>query len=817
MYRKRTTFLTIKSIAAFKVRSPLCPSLISDIPGNSCSSLPLKAFTLSRTLSTATERADPHHSEDPSLADNSSGFQVDYSQNAGSSPREDLQGDNGSGYGERLRQFDAVPDDFHGRGPRKFWNNTSGYYGENDRQVYGQQYSSGFRRENLRELPQSGNGFSGGNNRQEFQQSLSASRRGDVTVEPAGCWRSSNGSSRENFRNSFQSADGSFGPGPSTADSFHQSNPPYGRNPTEALQSSNRYPHDFTNVPYKDNLSYVPHDFNGYNGVNSQVLQQSSNMSKTGSPAYTFGASGYGRVNARESSQMNMGEENPIEIQAKHNSWYGQNSNQLKQGSNFPIGNERHTLYQRLDYCNGNLMQNPVKSFQGNLGITEQKPDGFYVQNRAESQQDPNVYSNQNSFNYYGGAGAYQMPESTASSNGMPEAAETTKLMGTVEELDEFCKERKMKEAVEVLGLLAERGIIIDLPRYLNLIEACGDSQSPDEAKIIHDHIMRSMPQAELWVLNRILKMYCECGLMEDAHRLFENMPVRNLTSWDTLISGFAANELGEEAIDVFTQFKQLRLVPDGKLFIGVIFACSVLNAVDEGILHFESMSKAYGISPTMEHYVAMVELFGNSGHIDEAVEFVEKMPIQPTLDIWEALMNFCRMHGHVELGDHYANLVECLDSSRLSEQSKAGLLTVKTLKVMGTKQNKDSQDKRRINNFLAGRPADTFMQEQIRYLSRQMKEAGYVPDFRSALHDVDEESKEECLLYHSEKLALIYGAMNSPARQPVRIIKNLRICVDCHNALKIISKLSGREIINRDTKRYHHFNDGRCSCKDYW
>ncbi|XP_068654541.1 pentatricopeptide repeat-containing protein At4g32450, mitochondrial-like [Aristolochia californica] len=807
MNKRRTAFLTIKSIAAFTVRSSPWCSFISYSPRNSCSSHFAKTLNLSRTLSTAAERADSHV-ENPSPANNSYAFQVDYRQNADLSSREDLNHNIDGGYREHIRRFDRA-DELHGRSPPNFRTDSSGLYGENDRHVYGQQYSSGFRRENLREVPPNADGLSGGNSRQEFQPWPSPSNRGDLTVNPAGFLGSSSSSSRENPRNLSQSADGTYGS--SSADSFQNSNTSYGRNPTETLQSSNGY--------YKENFVNVPHNFNGDCGVNSQVLNQRSNTNTTGSPAYShLSPTSHNGINAREAYQSNLAEANVTGIQANQNSRYMLHSTQLQQSSNYYMGNQRHTPNQPAQYCNENLVQHPVGSFQGNLGVTGQKPDGLYVQNPAEVQQEPNVFPSQNSFGYDGEFGASQMLEGTESNNGMPEAAETRKSMGTIEELDELCKERKMKEAVEVLDLLVKQGIALDLSRFLQLIEACGDSQSPDEAKIVHEHIMRSMPQVDVWVHNRVLEMYCKCGSMEDARQMFENMPARNLTSWDNLIAGFAANELGEEAIDIFTRFKRLGLVPDGKLFVGVISACCALNAVDEGILHFESMSKTYGISPMMEHYVAMVELFGQSGHFEEALEFVEKMPSEPTVEIWEALMNLCRVHGYAELGDHCASLVECLDSSRLSEQSKAGLLAVNALKVMVVKSNKEFlQAQSRINNFRAGRPAETVMQEQLRCLNRQMKEAGYLPDIRSALHDVDQESKEECLMYHSEKLALVHGFMNSQSRQTVRIIKNLRICVDCHNALKIISKLSGRQIINRDIKRYHHFNDGRCSCGDYW
>ncbi|MQM21729.1 hypothetical protein Taro_054774 [Colocasia esculenta] len=106
---------------------------------------------------------------------------------------------------------------------------------------------------------------------------------------------------------------------------------------------------------------------------------------------------------------------------------------------------------------------------------------------------------------------------------------------------------------------------------------------------------------------------------------------------------------------------------------------------------------------------------------------------------------------------------------------------------------------------------------EKVRELHRQMREAGYVPDTRYVLHDIDEEAKERALMYHSERLAIAFGLISTAQGTTLRIMKNLRICGDCHNAIKVMSRIVEREIIVRDNKRFHHFRDGACSCGDYW
>ncbi|KAJ3706075.1 hypothetical protein LUZ61_009780 [Rhynchospora tenuis] len=106
---------------------------------------------------------------------------------------------------------------------------------------------------------------------------------------------------------------------------------------------------------------------------------------------------------------------------------------------------------------------------------------------------------------------------------------------------------------------------------------------------------------------------------------------------------------------------------------------------------------------------------------------------------------------------------------------------------------------------------------EKVRELHKEIREIGYVPDTRYVLQDIDEEAKEQSLMYHSERLAIAFGLISTPPGTTLRIMKNLRICGDCHNAVKLMSKVVEREIIMRDNKRFHHFRDGVCSCGDFW
>ncbi|KAI3964558.1 hypothetical protein MKW92_025409 [Papaver armeniacum] len=381
---------------------------------------------------------------------------------------------------------------------------------------------------------------------------------------------------------------------------------------------------------------------------------------------------------------------------------------------------------------------------------------------------------------------------------------------GILEEMDGFCNEGNVKEAMRVLNLLYQQGIEIGLPRYCKLMKVIGVVAAKEEAKLVHNHLMKTKHFSEIIVQNKVLEMYLNCGLIADAHDLFGKIPAR------------------EDAIDLFTEFKEAGGRPDGKMFLGVFYACSRVCDINEGMLHFESMSKVSGVAPSMEHYVAVVKMLGSAGHLDEAFEFILNMPVEPSVDVWETLMNLCRIHGNLETGDRCANIVALLDLSRLNVESKAGLVPVNPSDQVIAEMRRKFSGQTPLDLYRnwegnTSYPYNHKINTDLKMLSAHMKESGYIPALRSALDDVDDESKAIMLLAHSEKLACLAGLLSSPARTDLRVINNLvidnhRICVDCHNALKIISKIVGRLIIVRDPPgRFHHFKEGVCGCRDYW
>ncbi|XP_065859814.1 pentatricopeptide repeat-containing protein At4g32450, mitochondrial-like [Euphorbia lathyris] len=587
----------------------------------------------------------------------------------------------------------------------------------------------------------------------------------------------------------------------------------YGQNYGDYQNSSGDYWKNsrevYQNIPAERNSNIninggFQHNSGKFSDLNSRSMHDSTNR--------VYECNGNARSNRdysnelpRQITERQSGHhlQGPSQSQGNWNSSYTQNGNQFQPGSNL-----NYTGNIKMDQFGSRNAQH-----QQNLKAGYGKPND----NVGRYQENLNGFQN-----------VMEVPEASKNPNvgGLSQSDGSSPYKGTLEELDDFCKQKKMKEAVEVLRLLEEQHVPIDLPPLLQLMQACGEAKALEEAKAVHNHMMKSLSPLSISTCNMILEMYAKCGAIDVAFDMFNKMSERDFNSWDTMITWLCKSGLGEDAIDLFSEFKQAGLEPNAHLYIGVFSACSIVGDVNEGMLHFESMMKDYGIVPSMEHYTSIVDMLGSTGYLDEALEFIEKMPIEPSIEIWETLMMLSRIHGNKELGDRCAELVEALDPSQLNEQSKAGLVPVKDLDLVKGNEKKKlgSQNllevRSRVHEYRAGdtsHPENDRIYALLRGLRTQMKEAGYIAETRFVLHDIDQEGKEDALLAHSERLAAAYGFLTTPARSPVRVIKNLRVCGDCHNALKFISKIVGRELIMRDAKRFHHFKDGVCSCRDYW
>eukprot|EP01018_Ginkgo_biloba_P008628 Gb_28770 [translate_table: standard] len=398
-----------------------------------------------------------------------------------------------------------------------------------------------------------------------------------------------------------------------------------------------------------------------------------------------------------------------------------------------------------------------------------------------------------------------------------------------------YAQNGRFEEALKLFQQMQLTVVKPNLDTFASVLSACANLAALQEGKEVHENIIKSGFQADIFVENALVDMYAKCGSIEDAQKVFGKMTKRDVVSWTAMILGYAMHGCGKEALQLFEQMQLSTTKPDHITFIGILSACCHAGLVDDGRQNFVRMTCDYHITPTLEHYCCMVDLLGRAGHLDEAQDFINKMPITPDAAVWESLLGVCKIHTNVEIGERAAEHLFELDPKNAAHYVLLSNIYAAAGRWDGVEKVRKLMKDRRvkkmpgcswieINNkvyaFLGGdrsHPQVEQIYAKLETLSGQMKDAGYVPNTTFVLHDVEEEQKEYVLCYHSEKLAIAFGIINTSPGVPIRIVKNLRVCGDCHIATKFISKIVAREIVVRDSNRFHHFRDGRCSCGDYW
>ncbi|KAF7812977.1 putative pentatricopeptide repeat-containing protein [Senna tora] len=398
-----------------------------------------------------------------------------------------------------------------------------------------------------------------------------------------------------------------------------------------------------------------------------------------------------------------------------------------------------------------------------------------------------------------------------------------------------FVKNSMPSKAVELYMQMEESRLESDAITLANVLLACGDLSALLLGRKIHEDVERKKLCPNVVLENALIDMYGRCGCLEDARKVFNRMKSRDVASWTSLITAYGMTGQGRNAVILFKEMQDSGLSPDSIAFVAIMSACSHSGLLDEGKLYFQQMTNDYKITPRIEHFSCMVDLLGRAGQVAEAYNFIKQMPIEPNQNVWGALLSACRVYSNMDIGLLAADkLFELVPENSgyyvlLSNiYAKAGrwqevaavrsLMKRRRLKKMPGISNVELNN--RIYTFLAGdrsHPQSQKIYEELDVLVGKMKELGYVPETDSALHDVEEEDKEYHLSVHSEKLAIVFAILNTQPGTPIRITKNLRVCGDCHIAAKLISKIVEREIVVRDTNRFHHFKDGACSCGDYW
>ncbi|KAL9390669.1 hypothetical protein Peur_014589 [Populus x canadensis] len=313
---------------------------------------------------------------------------------------------------------------------------------------------------------------------------------------------------------------------------------------------------------------------------------------------------------------------------------------------------------------------------------------------------------------------------------------------------------RKIQHGMQIHAHLFKFGFGAHSVCLNSLIHMYVTFQALEEAR----RVFHTIPHPDSVSWTSLISGYSKWGLIDEAFTIFQLMPQKNSASWNAMMAAYVQTNRFHEAFALFDRMKaENNNVLDKFVATTMLSACTGLGALDQGKWIHEYI-KRNGIELDSKLTTAIVDMYCKCGCLEKALQVFHSLPLPCTVHEFIA-----GERNHPQAKELHAKVFEMLE---------------------------------------------------------HLKSVGYVVDTNGVLHGHEfdeEEDGENPLYYHSEKLAIAFGLSRTKPGETLRILKNLRICEDCHHACKLISTVFDREIIVRDRTRFHRFKMGQCSCQDYW
>ncbi|KAK3153927.1 hypothetical protein QOZ80_2BG0183350 [Eleusine coracana subsp. coracana] len=392
---------------------------------------------------------------------------------------------------------------------------------------------------------------------------------------------------------------------------------------------------------------------------------------------------------------------------------------------------------------------------------------------------------------------------------------------------------RKPEVALKLFGEMLKSNLHPNLVTIQIALLSCGMTMALRYGREVHSYITKSWPGGYPATLaSALIDMYGKCGNIEDARLVFECTVEKDIAVWNAMMSCYLLHRLPRNVIDMFGYVEQTGIQPDPITFILLLSACKQEGLLEEAQSYFYTMEDVYGIKPTLKHYTCMVDIMGTAGLLEESLTLIQKMPLEPDACLWSTVLKACKLHSNLDIGEKAAKALFELEPNNTSNYmvlsniyANTGLwdsteavrnaMTEKGLHVKG--QYSWLYHGTTVHRFEAGdlaHPAIDNILTTWKDLTIRMEQSGYPPRDNEPYCNVEADPMS---CHHTERMAVCYGLISTRDHEPIRILKNFRMCIECHSSIKFISKDKSREIIVSDGSTYHHFKDGTCSCGDMW
>ncbi|KAK1694804.1 hypothetical protein QYE76_011501 [Lolium multiflorum] len=392
---------------------------------------------------------------------------------------------------------------------------------------------------------------------------------------------------------------------------------------------------------------------------------------------------------------------------------------------------------------------------------------------------------------------------------------------------------KKPELALKLFYEMRESGLLPGLVTVQIALLSSGMTMALGYGRELHGYIHKNWPHGYPDTLaSALIDMYGKCGKIEDARFVFERSGEKDVAVWNAMMCCYLLHRMPRDVKELFRTLEQSRIQPDPVTFIILLSACKQEGSMEEARDYFYSMEDLYGIKPTLKHYTCMVDIMGTAGLLEESLELIQKMPHELDACLWSTVLKACKLHSNLEVAAKAAKSLFELEPNNTSNYMLLSNIYANNGLWDSTESVRDAMTEQglhverqcswlylgtSVDSFEAGdlsHPAFENILSTWKDVASRMEQSGYAPQDNEPYCNVE---VDPLSCHHTERIAVCYGLISMCGHEPIRILKNFRMCKECHSSIKFISRDKNRKILISDGCTYHHFNDGSCSCGDMW
>nr|KYP57933.1 Pentatricopeptide repeat-containing protein At2g13600 family [Cajanus cajan] len=192
-----------------------------------------------------------------------------------------------------------------------------------------------------------------------------------------------------------------------------------------------------------------------------------------------------------------------------------------------------------------------------------------------------------------------------------------------------FAQHGRFEEALKFFVDMHSEDFVVNEYSFGSALSACAGLTDLNMGAQIHALISKSRYLLDVYMGSALVDMYSKCGEVACAQTAFDGMVVRNIVSWNSLITCYEQNGPVEKALEVFVRMMHNGVEPDEITLASVVSACASLSAIREGLQIHARVMKRDKFRNDLVLGNALVDMYAKCKRVNEARMVFDRMPLR--------------------------------------------------------------------------------------------------------------------------------------------------------------------------------------------